>query len=140
MTQYSTAENRPATSAGVTLSAVEALGSAEIFTRDQVAYLIHLAYLSGGRTRNLLEDAELVATFAEHVTPKIVREQRILARIAAMTEAAARARNGPPPRYWPAAMPGGWPLPPELPSDDPDDWWPEDDGWPCPPPALRGPA
>lgn len=38
-------------------------------------------------------------------------------------------------RYWPEVMPGGWPLPPEYPGDE---LWPEVDGWPCPPPALRG--
>lgn len=138
MTNYSTGENRPATTAGVTLSAVEALGKAQMFTRDQVAYYIKLAYLSGGRTKNLLDDAELIATFAEHITPREVREQRIARRRAEMNELGARARNGTPPPYWPAAMPGGWPLPPELPSDDPSGWWPEHDGWPCPPPELRG--
>jgi hypothetical protein len=138
MTHYSTEEPRPATSAGVTLSAVEALPDAQIFTRDQVAYLIHLAYLSGGRARNLLDDAELVGTFAEHITPRMAREQRIAKRRAEMDE--GQACKPPPPRYWPAVMPGGWPLPPELPSDNPDDWWPEIDGWPCPPPELRGPA
>lgn len=40
--------------------------------------------------------------------------------------------------YWPAVMPGGWPLPPPIPSDDESTYWPEVDGWPCPPPALRG--
>lgn len=44
-----------------------------------------------------------------------------------------------PSRFWPAEMPGGWPLPPEIPPDDETLWWPEVDGWPCPPPALRGP-
>lgn len=43
-------------------------------------------------------------------------------------------------RYWPSLMPGGWPLPPDVPSDDESAWWPEVDGWPCPPPALRGAA
>ena len=43
-------------------------------------------------------------------------------------------------RYWPTIMPGGWPIPPEIPDDDESTWWPEVDGWPCPPPALRGGA
>lgn len=41
-------------------------------------------------------------------------------------------------RFWPTLMPGGWPLPPTVPSDDESTWWPEVDGWPCPPPELRG--
>jgi hypothetical protein len=40
-------------------------------------------------------------------------------------------------RFWPKTMPGGWPLPPTVPPDDPAQWWHEDDGWPCPPPELR---
>lgn len=43
-------------------------------------------------------------------------------------------------RFWPAVMPGGWPIPPDILSDDPTTYWPEIDGWPCPPPALRGEA
>lgn len=43
-------------------------------------------------------------------------------------------------RFWPKEMPGGWPIPPIVPSDDESSWWPEIDGWPCPPPALRGDA
>lgn len=41
-------------------------------------------------------------------------------------------------RFWPKVMPGGWPIPPTVPSDDQSTWWPEDNGWPCPPPTLRG--
>jgi hypothetical protein len=41
-------------------------------------------------------------------------------------------------RFWPKTMPGGWPIPPTIPADDESTYWPEVDGWPCPPPALRG--
>lgn len=64
------------------------------------------------------------------------REDRVAARIRQMEEAGARARNGPPRKFWPAAMLGGWPLPPEDPSDE-STWWPEHGGWPVPPPELR---
>lgn len=40
--------------------------------------------------------------------------------------------------FWPKEMPGGWPDPPTQP--DPDGLWPEKDGWPVPPPNLRGDA
>lgn len=133
MTDSSTALKLPATTSGVTLSAVEALGHAELFTRDQVAYLIHLAYLSGARTRTLLDDAEMVATFAEHVTPTNARQRRIAKRLAEMEAGAVRQLSQP--QFWPASMPGGWPLPPPIPDDD--QQWPEVDGWPCPPPELR---
>jgi len=68
-------------------------------------------------------------------------------------------RDRTPARFWPEVMPGGWPLPPPQPSDDPADWWPEDGGspiaagrdddgnpivvtltWPVPPPGMRGDA
>lgn len=41
-------------------------------------------------------------------------------------------------QYWPKEMPGGWPIPPTIPSDDESTYWPEVNGWPCPPPELRG--
>lgn len=63
-----------------------------------------------------------------------------IARRRAAADAVAARRNRPVHPFWPDVMPGGWPLPPTLPSDDPADWWPEADGWPTPPPALRGPA
>lgn len=43
-------------------------------------------------------------------------------------------------RYWPDVMPGGWPIPAEYFSVSAETLWPEVDGWPCPPPALRGGA
>lgn len=54
----------------------------------------------------------------------------------AVAQRLARDRTRTP--GWPDTMPGGWPLPASIPSDDPSTWWPEHNGWPCPPPALRG--
>lgn len=54
-----------------------------------------------------------------------------------MTIAAAKLAESRP-RFWPKVFPGGWPKPPDIPSDDETTWWPEDNGWPCPPPHLRG--
>ena len=83
----------PRLSAGVTLRAADALRQGqELYTADQVAYLLHLAYESG-RTAAAGEDlAEVVACWAEHPLPTITRAQRVAQRIAEM-EAAAR-------RWW----------------------------------------
>jgi hypothetical protein len=126
--------------AGDILTAAAAMVQRETFTRAQVAHLIRLAYLSGGRARNRLDAAELEHIWSEHPMPVTTAEDRRARQLADMEEAAARVRHGRPlRRFWPAAMPGGWPLPPTLPGPE-DTWWPEDDGWPCPPPALRGQA
>jgi nicotinamidase-related amidase len=61
-----------------------------------------------------------------------------LAEYAANAEALYATRTYT--RFWPKTMKGGWPLPPTVPSDDETTWWPEHDGWPCPPPQLRGEA
>jgi hypothetical protein len=136
MTDHYTPKPDPATPAGATLNAVDALRHADTFTRAQVAHLIHLAYLSGGHARTALDIAELRALHHDQPDPRTIRAQRVAARTRALTDAAAR--QPPPPRYWPTTMTGGWPLPPELPDDA--HQWPEVDGWPCPPPELRGPA
>lgn len=132
----------PATrpTAGVTLSATAGMASQATFTREQVAYLIHLAFLSGGNARTALDMAEIEGIHDEHPPdPRMTRQQRVAARLADMHERAERARAGKTPHpFWPTLHPGGWPLPAEIPSDNPDDWWPEVDGWPCPPPHLRG--
>lgn len=65
------------------------------------------------------------------------RQAAIAARRARADRVAAQQPKNPRPG-WPTLMPGGWPLPPEIPPDDETLWWPEHDGWPCPPPALRG--
>lgn len=69
-------------SPGTTLAAVEAMHRQDTFTRDQVAYLIAVAY-EVGRRHTLAEDlAETVACWDEHATPAQTREQRIAARMA----------------------------------------------------------
>jgi hypothetical protein len=53
--------------AGVTLKAVDALRDTNVqhFTREQVAYLMHLAFLSGAEHRRAHDVAELMATWDE---------------------------------------------------------------------------
>lgn len=141
MSHYSTHPAATATTPGRTVSAVNALNRAQTFTRGQVAYLMQLAYLSGADAHTRADIAEMLALADEHPDPRTIREGRVAARRDAMTAAATRThQDRPPSRFWPAQHPGGWPLPPDLPSSDPADWWPEDDGWPCPPPHLRGPV
>lgn len=80
--------------AGTTLRAIDAIRSPQqTYTRDQVAYLMHLAYLSGRTTRALDDLAELHGTWAEHREPRITREQRVAERIADMEQAARRAAH-----------------------------------------------
>jgi hypothetical protein len=69
--------NRP--TAGVTLKAVDALRDQDVqhFTREQVAYLMHLAFLSGAEHRRAFDLAELIATWDANSTPQQTREQRI---------------------------------------------------------------
>jgi hypothetical protein len=70
-------EVRP--TAGVTLKAVEALRDPNVqhFTREQVAYLMHLAFLSGAEHRRAFDLAELIATWDANTNPRQTREQRI---------------------------------------------------------------
>jgi hypothetical protein len=65
--------------AGVTLKAVDALRDPNVqhFTREQVAYLMHLAFLSGAEHRRAFDLAELIATWDTSTTPRQTREQRI---------------------------------------------------------------
>jgi hypothetical protein len=65
--------------AGVTLKAVAALTDPNVqhFTREQVAYLIHLAFLSGAEHRRAFDHAELIAAWDVNTTPLRTREQRI---------------------------------------------------------------
>jgi hypothetical protein len=65
--------------AGVTLKAVEALRNPDVqhFTREQAAYLMHLAFLSGAEHRRAFDLAELIATWDANTSPRRTREQRI---------------------------------------------------------------
>lgn len=70
--------------AGVTLSATEALqGDQQVFTREQVAYLIELAWMSGLSHGRLYDQAELIATWDAATSPRETREQRVAREIAA---------------------------------------------------------
>ncbi|MGN9802041.1 hypothetical protein [Micromonospora sp. L32] len=79
-------------SAGGILAAASALqGPQQTFTREQVAYLMHLAYESG-RTATYLEDvAELHATWARNPIHRPTAEQRYQERMAEM-DALGQAR------------------------------------------------
>lgn len=104
--------------AGVTLKAVESLANRDQqhFTREQVAYLIALAYDSGvtqGRG-DLAEHLEHAADMAEvadcwrqHAQPRPTREQRVAQRLADMEAGVQREANRPGrPRPSPST---GWP-------------------------------
>jgi hypothetical protein len=81
---------------GMTLAAVEAMGSQQTFTRAQVAYLVAVAY-EVGRRHTLSEDlAETIACWDEHDTPRDVRARRVAARISAMTSSHASDYLGGP--------------------------------------------
>lgn len=99
------------------------------------------AYIAGIQ-RGISIGALMVMTPSEK-NARAYRRQQIAKRLTEYNDNARRLhrhRDGQPwARYWPDDMPGGWPLPPAIPSDDPVDWWPEVGGWPCPPPHLRGP-
>lgn len=82
---------------GTTLAATEAMRTQDTFTRDQVAYLIAVAY-QVGRQHTLTQDlAETIACWDEHATPPQTREQRIAARMAhyERTSGPARYHGGP---------------------------------------------
>ncbi|MGW3808832.1 hypothetical protein [Micromonospora sp. NPDC005113] len=83
--------------AGGILAASQALQATtrQTFTREQVAYLMHLAY-DAGRTATYLDDiAELHATWARHRDPQPTAEQRYRQRMADMAERGGDYRGGP---------------------------------------------
>ncbi|MEU4570804.1 hypothetical protein [Micromonospora sp. NPDC023956] len=98
-------------SAGGILAAADALHSPQqTFTRDQVAYLMHLAYDSG-RTAHHLEDvARLHCTGIDNAFLRRTHEQRVADEIADMTARAERlhADMGRPPGYEYRGGPVDW--------------------------------
>lgn len=75
-----TSSNNPRNiTAGVTLKAVDALRDPNVqhFTRDQVAYLMHLAFLSGAEHRRAHDTAEMIASWDVAATVQETRAQRI---------------------------------------------------------------
>lgn len=94
------------------------------------------AWLAGLR-QGIMQGALMMLTPADKAK---FRKQDIARRKSEMAHSAATLQKGRKHmRYWPKIMPGGWPIPPEVPGDE-STFWPEVDGWPCPPPALRGQA
>jgi hypothetical protein len=90
---------------GTTLAAIEAMRTQDTFTRDQVAYLIAVAY-QVGRRHTLAEDlAETVACWDEHATPAQTRERRIAARIAAYERTSGPATYLGGPVDWETGQP-----------------------------------
>jgi hypothetical protein len=83
-------------SPGTTLAAVEAMRSQDTFTRDQVAYLVHLAYETGRLHGYAGEMADTVECWQEHVQPRVTRAQRQAARAAAMRNPPAGTYLGGP--------------------------------------------
>ncbi|WFE45325.1 hypothetical protein [Verrucosispora sp. WMMD1129] len=84
-----------APSAGGILAASAALqGPQQTFTREQVAYLMHLAY-DAGRTATVLDDvARAHCTALDADTLRRTFEQRVADELAAMDQAArARAKR-----------------------------------------------
>lgn len=78
--------------AGTVLRAGEALlAEQETFTREQVAYLLSLAFESGIRFRSTYAEGELLTSWAEHHVVPPTRAERVAAELAAV-ERAARLR------------------------------------------------
>lgn len=75
--------------AGGVLAATTAMQDPHrIYTRDEVAYLMHLAY-EAGRLHAAAEDhAETAACWAEFAQPRPTREQRVAERLAEMDRVA----------------------------------------------------
>ncbi|MDG4792086.1 hypothetical protein O7626_40430 [Micromonospora sp. WMMD1102] len=103
--------------AGITLNAVGSIANGQqTYTRDQVSYLVSLAYETG-RTHGATEDmAEVVACWAEFAEPRATRQQRTAARLAEMKAGHEREQRRPPNQWmrrvyddmeWPeVAVPG----------------------------------
>jgi len=98
--------------AGSVLAAAAALQdpTRDTYTRDQVAYLMHLAYLSGGTARHVGDIHEMTATWARHPHERATAEQRHAERMAEMTAAATRinAELGRPADYEYRGGPVDW--------------------------------
>ncbi|BEL09192.1 hypothetical protein Q0Z83_073830 [Actinoplanes sichuanensis] len=89
--------------AGTVLRAGEALlGDQEEFTREQVAYLVALAFESGIRFASTYAQGEMLASWAAHHVAPPTRQERIAAELAAVDRAArTRAeREGRPYRLY----------------------------------------
>lgn len=89
-------------SAGGILAAADALrGPQQTFTREQVAYLLHLAYDAGRTARYVADVAELHAGWARHPHQRTTADERYAERMAQFAACAAQvnAELGRPPGY-----------------------------------------
>lgn len=89
--------------AGTVLRAGEALlGEQETFTREQVAYLVSLAFESGIRFASTHAQGEMLSSWAQHHAAPPTRAERIAAELAAADRGARlRAeREGRPYRIY----------------------------------------
>ena len=126
--------------AGVTVAGARALLTQDTFSRDQVAYLLGLAFWSGTRVRTLADAAELAAAAEANLEPRPTREARVAQRMAEMerTDEILRLRRaGRPRKAWEAEQPRGLmthdrygrPVKPRVVAagqrTDPDCEWPE---------------
>ncbi len=66
--------------AGVTLQAVDALATQDTFTREQVAYLMHLAYESGRTATHLIGCAEVRCADLSADTVRALHAEQVAAR------------------------------------------------------------
>lgn len=80
------------------------------FNREQVAYLMHLAYLSGGTARRQGDINEMTRTWATHPHQRITAEQRYAERMADMSASGAQINDelGRPDGYRYAGGPVDW--------------------------------
>lgn len=83
-------------SPGTTLAAVEAMRGQDTFTRDQVAYLVHLAYETGRLHGYAREMADTVECWQDHLQPRATRAQRKAARDAVMRNPPTGTYTGGP--------------------------------------------
>jgi hypothetical protein len=81
---------------GTNLAAAEAMRNHEVFNRDQVAYLMHLAYETG-RVHGWADDmADMAGTWQEHAQPRKTREDHIRRRLDEMEAAFPSVYTGGP--------------------------------------------
>lgn len=92
--------------AGTTLAAVDAINSGQqTFTRAQVAYLMHLTFLSGIEHARTFGTAILIAGWDINTTPRRTRDLLIAERLAEYERTAGPARYTGGPVDWETGQP-----------------------------------
>lgn len=90
--------------AGVTLAAIDAIRSQDMFTAEQLAYVAQLMFNAGAHARTEADRAEIAASCAAHFEPQPTRAERVALRVKAMGEqheiARLRRTGSPPPEPW----------------------------------------